>query len=125
MAERDLNEERMDCYQFGTVPSPSTVTDEGLVERLKAISSNVDAFNPDMRMAARSVFDASEQVWKMVPEIINALEASGHTALLREIEDLRECLEEARLIVANLPHGEELFLAKIDAALSRGLAEGI
>lgn len=35
------------------------------------------------------------------------------------IEELVEALEEARLIVANLPHDESLFLAKIDAALAK------
>lgn len=30
---------------------------------------------------------------------------------------LKDALEECRLIVANLPHGEELLLAKIDKAL--------
>jgi hypothetical protein len=34
-----------------------------------------------------------------------------------------EALEEARLIVANLPHEESLFLAKIDTALATIRAE--
>lgn len=33
--------------------------------------------------------------------------------------DIVETLEEARLIVANLPHDESLFLAKIDAAITK------
>lgn len=38
-------------------------------------------------------------------------------------DDLAEALEEARLIVANLPHDESLFLAKIDAALAKARGE--
>ena len=40
-------------------------------------------------------------------------------AAVVEMEGLYEALEEARLIAANLPHGESLFLAKIDAAIAK------
>lgn len=41
----------------------------------------------------------------------------ANMALIAAAPDLYEALAEARLIVANLPHDESLFLAKIDAAL--------
>jgi accessory colonization factor AcfC len=50
-----------------------------LAEQLEAIRNNVDAFNPDARMAARSAFDAAEQVWKMVPDIIAALRTQSRS----------------------------------------------
>jgi hypothetical protein len=47
-----------------------------LVAKLKAIRSEVDVFHPDMRVAARSVFEAQEKVWKLVPDILTALEVA-------------------------------------------------
>lgn len=47
----------------------------GLVERINAIRADVffDAFNPDARMAARSLFEAQEKFWALAPEIIARL----------------------------------------------------
>jgi hypothetical protein len=46
-----------------------------LVERLRAIQSEAlaDAFNPDMRSAARLVFEAQEKLFRLLPEILAAL----------------------------------------------------
>jgi hypothetical protein len=58
-------------------------------------------------------------VWKLLrrfPKSTTCAEAA------QCIETLVEALEEARLIVANLPHDESLFLAKIDAALSKAVS---
>jgi hypothetical protein len=46
-----------------------------LVERLRAIQSEAlaDAFNPDMRSAARLVFEAQEKLFHLLPEILAAL----------------------------------------------------
>lgn len=47
----------------------------GLVERLGELQSTatIDAFNPDMRSAARLVFEAQEKLFAMLPEILAAL----------------------------------------------------
>lgn len=36
-------------------------------------AAEVDAFNPDARMAARSIFEAQERVFKLVPRILEAI----------------------------------------------------
>jgi hypothetical protein len=74
-----------------TRTEPSTVTDEGLVERVaRAVH--------EQRRKAGFV----QALWEYEPRTIHvlyenmaraALEASGHTALLREIEVLRSALE--------------------------------
>jgi hypothetical protein len=100
-------------------PSPSTVTDEGLVERIGEAAENAVM---------------SEMSWPEIGEVV--LAASGHTALLREIEVLREALGEAKSLLccsrANVDstmrplYGNEeqdALLDKIDAALSRPLDE--
>jgi hypothetical protein len=65
---------------------------EKLPGELKAIRDGVDAFNPDARMAARSAFDAAERVWKMTPEIIEAL-----TTMQEREERLNEMMAEIQM----------------------------
>jgi hypothetical protein len=62
-----------------------------LADELVAIRHGVDAFNPDARIAARSAFEAAEQVWKLVPRIITTLRAQS---AYNPNERLREALEE-------------------------------
>jgi hypothetical protein len=40
-----------------------------LSERVEAIRNSVDVFNPDARQSARSLFEAQEKLWKLLPEI--------------------------------------------------------
>ncbi len=46
-----------------------------LAEELAEIAATVEPFHPDARSAARSLFEAQEQVYKRLPEIIAALRA--------------------------------------------------
>jgi hypothetical protein len=76
-----------------------------LVERLR-LASNDRTYKADLEALCR--------------EAATAIEATGIALkeVERERDELREALEECRLIVANLPHGEDLLLRKIDQALS-------
>jgi hypothetical protein len=84
--------------------------------------------------AARTMDDApdarlqGEETVPITPEIHAALNRAlmastktvGVMIAPEQLEAMREALEECRLIVANLPHGEAQLLAKIDAALEGG-----
>ena len=71
-----------------------------------------------------AVDDCSVMGCRMVvrgDDLIATVENAPSTAnanLIAAAPTLLEALEEARLIVANLPHDESLFLAKIDAAIN-------
>lgn len=69
-----LTSARWHCQKIIDAASPTPTNDgEGLIAKLTAIRAELDAFNPDMRLAARSIFEAQEKVWKLVPEILAAL----------------------------------------------------
>jgi hypothetical protein len=68
-------------------PSSSTVTDEGLVERLNKLKQLED----DVRHYNGNEASGYAEIARRKSEIFDEL-ASGHTALLREIEELREAL---------------------------------
>lgn len=70
----------------------------------------------DKKLAAH-VMQMAEAETGVSPLHYNQLLESAKV-LASAYDRLREALEECRLIVANLPHGEKLLLAKIDAALS-------
>jgi hypothetical protein len=79
-----------------------------LADELEAIRAGVDAFNPDARLAARSAFDAAEQVWKLVPKIIVALRSRPTTVVTDEVvERVRDALERVDDFIVNELAGEQ------------------
>jgi predicted component of type VI protein secretion system len=78
----------LDCLRR---PSPSTVTDEGLVERLNKLKRLED----DVRHYSGNEASGYAEIARRKAELFDEL-ASGHTALLREIEVLREAATNAR-----------------------------
>jgi hypothetical protein len=103
---------------------PSTVTDEGLVERVaRAIAAEDNEEGYDAWEANPS--ELGRRCWFEYARA--ALEASGHTALLREIEALREALDKSRGCVARRWKSATIrsrVMGIIDAALSRPLVGG-
>jgi Ni,Fe-hydrogenase III large subunit len=82
-----------------------TATDKlGIVERLR---SSAKAFREN------SVFTSDGDEVRLGVQADECVEAAAL------IEELVEALAEARLIVANLPHDESLFLAKSDGILAK------
>jgi hypothetical protein len=69
-----------------------------LADELEAIRRGVDAFNPDMRSAARSAFEAAEQVWKLVPRIITTLRAQPNERLREALEGMPDEIEVWRIM---------------------------
>jgi hypothetical protein len=86
--ERSDAEAALAEFRSETRTEPSTVTDEGLVERLNKLKQLED----DVRHYSGNEASGFAEIARRKAELFDDL-ASGHTALLREIEDLRSALE--------------------------------
>jgi hypothetical protein len=97
---------QLKCLSIDAVAAPSAATDEGLVERVaRRVYANVHHL---MHVTGIEAQQAYEQA------ATSMLEASGHTALLRENKVLREALLTAQLLtVAHRKRVED----KLDAIL--------